>query len=141
MTNPTSARRAAATDLDDAPRAPTRRRPLARVLSAGVALAACLLLAAVAAAEGQAAPLILALWVGVLMIAGTKLSRPVARPAPARPAKAPSRVSTTLRMRAARRPVLMLAELDAAGNVGATRTHPIVASDAAIAVIDARPRG
>ena len=134
MTNPTSARRATAADRHPAAQTTSRRRILARVLPAGVALVACLLLAAAAAADGQAAALVLALWVAVLVIVGIRLSEP------AKPSKA-SRISTTLRMRAARRPVLVLAELDECGRVGPARTLPVVASDAAIAVLDARPRG
>jgi hypothetical protein len=135
MTNPTSARRAPAADRDSAARHDAeRRRILARVIPAGTALIACLLLAAAAAVDGRAAALVLALWVGVLVIAGIRLSEPAA-------SRRKPRVSTTLRMRAARRPVLMLAELDEQGQIGATRTLPVVASDAAIAVLDSRPRG
>lgn len=133
MTNPTSARRLPAADLDESLRASARRRPLARALPAVSAIIACVLLAAAAAVDGQAAALVLALWVGVLVVVGIRLSEPAGnRRARSRPA---------LRMRAARRPVLMLADFNELGEIGAPRTLPVVASDAAIAVIDARPRG
>jgi hypothetical protein len=133
VTNPTSARRAAAADLDESARRRARRGPLARVLPAGVALVACLLLAAAAAVDGQAAALVLALWVGVLVIAGIRLSEPAGkrRPTP----------RLAVRLGSARRPVLILAELSPVGELGSSRTLPVVASDAAIAVLDARPRG
>ena len=134
MTNPTSARRAPAADRDKTPLSSAeRRRIYARVLPAGAALIACLLLAAAAAVDGQAAALVLALWVGVLVIVGIRLSEPAARKRPA--------VRVARRLRAARRPVLVLADLDELGRLGASRTLPVVASDAAIAVLDARPRG
>jgi hypothetical protein len=136
VTNPTSARRAAAADLQDTMPARERRRVLARVLPAGALLIACLLLATAAAVDGRAAAMVLALWVGVLVCLGIRLSEPVAAKA-----RAASRARVSLRLRAARRPVLVLAELDELGELGASRTLPIVASDAAIAVLDARPRG
>jgi hypothetical protein len=37
--------------------------------------------------------------------------------------------------------VLVLADLDENGGLGSTRTLPVVASEGAIAVLDARPRG
>ena len=134
MTNPTSARRAPAADRNtDVLSAAERRRVLARVLPAGAALIVCLLLAAAAAVDGQAAALVLALWVGVLVIAGIRLSEPSARPR--RP------FAGKLRLRPARRPILVLADLDEAGQIGTTRSLPVVASANAIAVLDARPRG
>src|SRR5215218_6162019 len=131
MTNPTGARRAPAADRLTASRTRFRDRSLARVLPAGVAIVACLLLAAAAAVDGQAAALVLALWVGLLVVVGLRLSEPPAA----------SRKATALRLRASRRPVLVLAELDENGGLGSTRTLPVVASDAAIAVLDSRPRG
>src|SRR4051812_14772265 len=84
MTNPTSARRAPAVARSDTSLARARRRRIARALPAGVALIACLLLAAAAAVDGQAAAVGLALWVGVLVVVGLRLSEPPA----ARPARA-----------------------------------------------------
>ena len=129
MTNPTSARRAPAADRSTASRARARHRRLTRVIPAGVAVLACLLLAAAAAVDGQAAALVLALWVGLLVVVGLRLSEP---PAP--------HVSSSLR-RTNRRPVLVLSELDENGDLGATRTLPVVPSETAIAVLDSRPRG
>jgi len=132
MTNPTRARRAPAADRPDTLRSRSRRRlRLARALPVGAAAIACLLLAAAAAVDGQAAALVLALWVGLLVVVGLRLSEPPAA----------SRKATALRLRASRRPVLVLAELDENGGLGSTRTLPVVASDAAIAVLDSRPRG
>lgn len=131
MTNPTSARRAPAADRPTASRTSTRRRRLARALPAGAGMIACLLLAAAAAVDGQAAALVLALWVGLLVVIGLRLSEPPARSRPA-----------GLRLRAtSRRPVLVLSDLDENGGLGATRTLPVIASEAAIAVLDSRPRG
>src|SRR4051794_19085117 len=145
MTNPTSARRAPAAARSDMSLSRARRRRLARALPAGIALIACLLLAAAAAVDGQAAAVVLALWVGVLVVLGLRLSEPPAR-RPARPSR-PSRplpsalMPAGLRLRTNRRPVLVLAELDEHGDLGPTQTFPVVASDAAIAVLDSRPRG
>ena len=133
MTNPTSARRAAAADTHRSARPRAPRSPLARVLPAGIAIIACLLLAAVAAADGQAAALVLSLWVGVLVIAGIRLSEPSGSPRRARRIKLP--------LRATRRPVLVLAELSAVGEIGSEQSLPVVRSDAAIAVLKSRPRG
>jgi hypothetical protein len=131
MTNPTSARRAPAADRLTASRSRTRRRRLTRAFPAAAGAIACLLLAAAAAVDGQAAALVLALWVGLLVVVGLRLSEPPARSVPA-----------GLRLRATSlRPVLVLSELDENGGLGATRTLPVVASDEAIAVLDARPRG
>jgi len=144
MTNPTSARRAPAADRADTSLIRARRRRIARAIPAGVGLAACLLLAAAAAADGQAAAAVLALWVGVLVIVGLRLSEPPAnRPARAsRPRPRPAAlVPAGLRLRTNRRPVLVLADLDENGDLGSTRTLPVVASEAAIAVLDSRPRG
>lgn len=138
MTNPTRARRAFPADLDSPLRPNPRRRRLSRALPAGAALIASALLAAAAAVDGQAAALVLALWVAVLVVLGMKLSEPA--PDTAR-GRARTAARTKRRMRAARRPVLMLGEIDETGAVGASRTLPVVASDAAIAVLDARPRG
>ena len=142
MTNPTSARRAPAAARSDTSLARARRRRLARAIPAGVGLMACLLLAVAAAADGQAAAVVLALWVGVLVVLGLRLSEPPAtrsvrasRPRPA------ALVPASLRIRSNRRPVLVLAELDEHGDLGSTQTLPVVASDAAIAVLDSRPRG
>jgi len=141
MTNPTSARRAPAADRPETSLI-RRRRRLARAIPAGVGLAACLLLAAAAAADGQAAPVVLALWVGVLVVVGLRLSEPPAnRPARASRARPHALVPAGLRLRTNRRPVLVLAELDEHGDLGSTRTLPVVASEAAIAVLDSRPRG
>jgi hypothetical protein len=142
MTNPTSASRAPAAARSDTSLSRARRRRLARAIPAGVGLMACLLLAVAAAADGQAAAVVLALWVGVLVVLGLRLSEP--------PAKRPARVSRPrpsalmpagLRLRTNRRPVLVLAELDEHGDLGSTQTLPVVASEAAIAVLDSRPRG
>jgi len=143
MTHRTSARRAPAADRLHTSRTRTRRSRLARALPAGVAAAACLLLAAAAAVDGQAAALVLALWVGVLIVVGLRLSEPPARPTRRHGAAArgPARVPAALRLRTNRRPVLVLAELDENGDLGSTQTIPVVASDAAIAVLDSRPRG
>jgi hypothetical protein len=131
MTNPTSARGAPAVRRSDTSRDRARRRQLARVLPAGIAVSACVLLAAAAAVDGQAAALVLALWVGLLVVVGLRLSEPPAKP----------KRSSGLRARGNRRPVLVLSELDENGELGATRTLPVVASDVAIAVLDSRPRG
>jgi len=139
MTNPTSARRAPAADRPDTSRTRARRRRLARALPAGIGLAACLLLAAAAAVDGQAAALVLALWVGTLVVVGLRLSEPPARKA--RPARPAARVPAGLRLRTNRRPVLVLAELDENGDLGSTRTLPVVVSEASIAILDSRPRG
>jgi hypothetical protein len=109
---------------------------LARALPAGVALAACLLLAAAAAVDGQAAALVLALWVGVLVVVGLRMSEP-----PARKARSSARASAGRRLRTNRRPVLVLANLDENGDLGSTRTLPVVVSEASIAILDSRPRG
>src|SRR3954454_7532746 len=139
MTNPTSARRAPAAARSDMSLSRARRRRLARALPAGVALIACLLLAAAAAVDGQAAAVVLALWVAVLVVVGLRLSEPPARVS-SRP-RPSALVPAALRLRTNRRPVLMLAELDEHGGLGSTRTLPVVASEAAIAVLDSRPRG
>jgi hypothetical protein len=131
MTNPTSARGAPAVGRPDTTRDRSRSRNLARVLPAGIAISACLLLAAAAAVDGQAAALVLALWVGVLVVVGLRLSEPPAKP----------KRSSGLRMGTNRRPVMVLSDLDENGDLGVTRTLPVVASDAAIAVLDSRPRG
>jgi uncharacterized protein (DUF58 family) len=122
-----------------------RRRRIARAIPAGVAVAACLLLATAAAVDGQAAAFVLALWVGFLVIVGLRLSeppasRPVRKSRVARPGPA-GLVPPSLRLRTNRRPVLVLSELDENGDLGSTRTLPVVASEAAIAVLDSRPRG
>ena len=135
MTNPTSARRAPAVDRPTASRNRSRNLRIARALPAGVGVMACLLLAGAAAVDGQAAAMVLALWVGMLVIVGLRLSEPSARKGQG------SRIPTSLRLRANRRPVLVLAHLDENGGLGATRTLPVVASEAAIAVLDSRPRG
>jgi len=109
---------------------------MARLLPAAAAVSACLLLGAAAAVDGQAAALVLAVWVSALVLVGLRLSEPSSR----RAASA-GRLASTRRLRAARRPVLMLAELDENGGLGATRTLPVVGSEAAIAVLDARPHG
>jgi hypothetical protein len=137
MTNPTSARRAPAADRPDTSLARSRRRRIVRAIPAGIGVMACLLLAAAAAVDGQVAALVLALWVGALVIVGLRLSEPPA----ARQAHARGRVPAALRLRTNRRPVLVLAELDEHGDLGPTRTLPVVASDAAIAVLDSRPTG
>jgi hypothetical protein len=129
MTNPTSARRAPAAERTNTFRSRARRRRVARALPVGGAIIACLLLAAAAAVDGQAAALVLALWVGLLVVVGLRMSEPPAH----RPA--------ALRLRTSRRPVLVIAELDENGGLGSTRTLPVVASDAAIATLDSRPRG
>ena len=139
MTNPTSARRAPAADRPETSRTGKRRGRLARALPAGTVLAACLLLAAAAAVDGQAAALVLAVWVGILVVVGLRLSEPPARKQ--RPARAAARVPAGLRLRTNRRPVLVLAELDENGGLGSTRTLPVVVSEASIAILDARPRG
>jgi hypothetical protein len=142
MTNPTSARRAPAADRADTSLIRARRRRIARAIPAGVGLAACLLLAAAAAADGQAAAAVLALWVGVLVIVGLRLSEPPAnRPARASRPRPAALGPAGLRLRTNRRPVLVLADLDENGDLGSTRTLPVVASEAAIAVLDSRPRG
>jgi hypothetical protein len=130
MTNPISARGAPAAALADTSRSRSRRSRIARVLPAGAAVSGCLLLAAAAAVDGQAAALVLALWVGLLVVIGLRLSEPPA-----------TRKATGLRLRPNRRPVLVLSELDENGGLGTTRTLPVVASEAAIAVLDSRPRG
>ena len=141
MTNPTSARRAPAVDRLTTSRTRSRRRRIARALPAGIGVMACLFLAAAAAVDGQAAALVLALWVGVLVIVGLRLSEPPA----ARPSRSvrpgPAILPTALRLRTNRRPVLVLADLDENGGLGSTQTLPVVASEAAIAVLDSRPRG
>ena len=136
MTNPTSARRAPAVDSPHTSRTRSRRSTLARMLPAGAALAACLLLAAAAAVDGQAAALVLALWVGILVVVGLRMSEP-----PLRKARSSARVSAGLRLRTNRRPVLVLADLDENGGLGSTRTLPVVLSEASIAILDSRPRG
>ena len=142
MTNPTRARRAPAADGADTSLIRARRRRIARAIPAGVGLAACLLLAAAAAVDGQAAAAVLALWVGVLVIVGLRLSEPPAnRPARASRPRPAALVPAGLRLRTNRRPVLVLADLDENGDLGSTRTLPVVASEAAIAVLDSRPRG
>jgi len=133
MTNPTSARRAPAADRSDTSLTRTRRLRLARALPAGIGVSACLLLAAAAAVDGQAAALVLALWVGLLVVVGLRLSEP--------PAQASGRIPAPRRLRTNRRPVLVLAELDENGDLGATQTLPVVASEAAITMLDSRPRG
>jgi hypothetical protein len=65
------------------------------------------------------------------VIVGIRLSEPAVE----------ARATRRRRLRAARRPVLVLAEIDAVGAIGASRTFPVVVSDASIAVLDARPRG
>lgn len=132
--NPTSADRARVANRHDT-LPPRGRRALARVLPAGTALVACLVLGAAAAVDGQVAALVLALWVGVLVVAGLRLSAPAVR------RRSDRRASASRRMHAARCPVLILADLNEAGEIGASRTLPVIASDAAIAVLDARPRG
>jgi hypothetical protein len=108
---------------------------------------ACLLLAAAAAVDGQAAALVLALWVGALVVLGLRLSEPpgdrAPRPGPERPARPrpAALVPAALRLRTNRRPVLVLADLDENGDLGSSKTLPVVASEAAIAVLDSRPRG
>jgi uncharacterized protein (DUF58 family) len=142
MTNPTSARRAPAAARSDTSLSRARRRRLARALPAGVALIACLLLAAAAAVDGQGAAVVLALWVGVLVVVGLRLSEPPARrPARVSRPRPSALVPAGLRLRTNRRPVLVLAELDEHGDLGSTQTLPVVASEAAIAVLDSRPRG
>jgi uncharacterized protein (DUF58 family) len=142
MTNPTSARRAPAAARSDTSLNRARRRRLARAIPAGVGLIACLLLAAAAAVDGQAAAVVLALWVGVLVVVGLRLSEPpAARPARASRPRPAALVPASLRLRTNRRPVLVLAELDEHGGLGSTQTLPVVASEAAIAVLDSRPRG
>ncbi len=135
MTNPTSARRAPAADRPTASRTRNRRR-IARALPAGIGLLACLLLVAAAAADGQAAAVVLALWVGILVVVGLRLSEP-----PAARRQAARTPTGLLRLTGNRRPVLVLADLDEHGDLGSTRTLPVVASDVAIAVLDSRPRG
>jgi hypothetical protein len=135
MTNPTSARRAPAADRPDTSLTRDRRRRAARALPAGAAVMACVLLAAAAAVDGQAAALVLALWVGLLVVVGLRLSEPpTAR-------RGVQRAGAGLRLRTNRRPVLVIAELDENGDLGSSRTLPVIASDAAIAVLDSRPRG
>jgi hypothetical protein len=130
MTNPTSARGAPAAGRSDTSRTRARRSRIARVLPVGAAVCACLLLAAAAAVDGQAAALVLALWVGLLVVVGVRLSEPPE-----------TRRARGLGLRSNRRPVLVLSELDEKGGLGATRTLPVVASETAIAVLDSRPRG
>ena len=142
MTNPASARRAPAADRPTASLTRSRRRRIARAIPAGVAVMACLLLAAAAAADGQAAALVLALWVALLVVVGLRLSEPPAsRPKRAARPRPAALVPAALRLRTNRRPVLVLAELDENGGLGSTQTLPVVASEAAIAVLDSRPRG
>src|SRR4051812_34480216 len=118
MTNPTSASRAPAAARSDTSLSRARRRRLVRAIPAGVGLMACLLLAAAAAVDGQAAAVVLALWVGVLVVVGLRLSEPPAsRPArPVRP-RPSALVPAGLRLRTNRRPVLVLAELDEHGDL------------------------
>jgi hypothetical protein len=130
MRNPPSARGAHAVGPSLASRRPSRRSRITRVLPVGAALSACLLLAAAAAVDGQAAALVLALWVGLLVVVGVHLSE-----------SPETRKARGLRLRTNRRPVLVLSELDENGGLGATRTLPVVASETAIAVLDSRPRG
>jgi hypothetical protein len=137
MTNPTSARRAAAAEQTTTSRTRTRRRNLARLLPAGIGIGACLLLVAAAAVDGQAAALVLAVWVAILVVLGLRLSEPPVK----RSALPAARVPAALRLRTNRRPVLVLADLDENGGLGSSRTLPVVASEAAIAVLDSRPRG
>ena len=128
MSNPPSTRRPPAIDAAPSTTATPRRRWIARALPAGTALIACVLLATAAAADGRAAALILAVWVAALVVVGMRLSapsrEPVAPPAPI-----------------VRRPVLVLSKLSQDGSLGATQTLPVVASPAAIAVLDSRPCG
>lgn len=128
MTNPASTRRAPAAHRQDRSRERPRRLRLARLLPAGSALVACLVLAAAAAVDGRHAALVLALWVAVLVVMGLRLSEPAGRRRPA---------GTAI----VRRPVLVLAKLSEDGELGATRTLPVVASPEAIATLDSRPRG
>ena len=128
MTNPASTRRAPAPDPFPFPTDAPRRRRLARALPLGTALLASVLLATAAAVDGRAAALVLALWVAVLVVVGTRLSQPALRTRSPGP-------------RVVRRPVLVLANLSGDGALGATRTLPVVASPEAIAVIDSRPSG
>ena len=134
MSQPTSDRRLPAVETLESSLPATRRRGARRALFAATGLIAFLLLAVAVAAEGQPAVLILAAWAGVLVVAGLRLSALV-------PVSGGKPLRATRRLRAARRPVLILAELNERGELGASRTLPIVDSDAAIAVLDARPRG
>lgn len=132
--HPTSAHRAPQRNRPDTPGPDVRRGALARALRAGTVLFAGLVLAVAAWVDGHAAAAVLAVWVAVLAGVGLRISKPSARPASAL-------VPAPLRPGAARRPVLILAELNGVGELGTARTFPVVASDAAIAVIDSRPRG
>jgi hypothetical protein len=122
MTNPTSTSRASRWAGTTSNRARGRRRGIARALPVGTCLAACLMLAAAAAVDGQAAALVLAAWVGLLIVAGMKMTVP-------------------RRTRSPRRPVLVLAEFDDDGELGDARPLPLVRTRAAQAVLRSRPRG
>jgi hypothetical protein len=126
MTNRASTPRTPAADASTALRSTARNRNFRRVFPAGIGLVACVLLGAGAATGGQAAALVLAVWVALLIVVGVWLSKP----AGVRSSRLASRL-----------PVLVLAELDEDGQVGASRTLRVVASPAAIAVLDSRPRG
>ena len=128
MTNPASTRLAPAPEPSLTRAVKPHRRRMARALPAGTAIIACVLLAAAAAVDGRAAALILAVWVAALVVVGMRLC-------------APSRESGLPGPGIVRRPVLVLAKLSEDGELGSTRTLPVVASAAAIAVLDARPRG
>jgi hypothetical protein len=122
MTNPTSTSRAPTRAGTTTTRDRSRRRGIARALPIGACLAACLLLAAAAVADGQAAPLVLAGWVALLVVAGLWMTVPRGPSVP-------------------RRPMLTLAEFDEDGQVGESRALPVQPTRAALRVLQARPRG
>jgi multisubunit Na+/H+ antiporter MnhB subunit len=122
MTNPASTQNAPRGDSTTTPRRRTRSRTVARLLPAGICLAACLLLAVAAAADGALAVLVLAAWVSVLVMVGLRLTASDAE------ATAP-------------RPELLLAEFDEDGEIGVATALPVVATPSAAYALHARPRG
>ena len=122
MTNPTSTNRALLRGGSATERARARRRGFARAVPVGACLAACLLLAAAAVADGQAAALVLAGWVALLITAGMWMTTPGRSTRPGKP-------------------VLVLAEFDEDGELGDARPLPLVRTPEALAVLRSRPRG
>ena len=133
MSNPTSAHRAPAVGRSHTFRTRARRSRIAHAVPAGLGVLACLLLGAVAAADGQVAALVLAVWVALLVVVGVRLSEP--------PASRPGGVPSAWHLRTNRSPVLVRADRDENGGLGVSRTLPVVATATAVAVLDARPRG
>jgi hypothetical protein len=120
--NPPSTHHAPAADQIPAPRTRVRRVWLARVAPLVSCLLACLLLGAAAAADGHATAFVLAVWMGLLVLVGMRLT-----------SNRPDRQ--------VRPPELVLATMGGDGEFGEARVHALVPTRAAIAVLRSRPRG